>query len=47
MTGSTDPRFPVWAAEAGCVAFLQKPFSAGKFIETLSRAVQPPESLVE
>lgn len=36
MTGSNDPTFPLRAAEAGCVAFLRKPFAASTLIEALS-----------
>jgi FixJ family two-component response regulator len=41
MTGSSDPGFPVKAAEAGGAAFLRKPFPASLFIEMLARAVRP------
>jgi len=41
MTGSFDPHYPVKAAEAGCVAFLHKPFAANTLLETIEKSVQP------
>lgn len=39
MSGSVDPQIPVRAIEAGCVAFLRKPFLADALLDTLSRAL--------
>lgn len=41
MTGSGDPDFPVLAANAGCVAFLRKPFAASELMTTIEKSVRP------
>lgn len=41
ITGNTDPAVRKAAVDAGCIAFLTKPFSAQSLIEPLERTLAP------
>jgi FixJ family two-component response regulator len=41
MTGSPDPMMPRRAQQAGCIAFLEKPFTPASLLAALDTALRP------